>query len=165
MRISRHAGELPQSVNDFTLVSVTAFSRLCVAGSTQTFTKASPPKSAACSNVSRARSLENSFPRGENHFQRVCAPRRSSQLGFGISANGQWLLQLPASAVRRFNARVSVKKLYTEERTARMTCATTSREKWRKKILKLIKLPHGTLRISALVAIFNAYKNIIDREE
>lgn len=44
MRISRHAGELPQSVNDFTLVSVTAFSRLYVPGSTQTFTKApSPP--------------------------------------------------------------------------------------------------------------------------
>lgn len=43
MRISRHAGELPQSVNDFTLVSVTAFSRLCVPGSTQTFTKAPPP--------------------------------------------------------------------------------------------------------------------------
>lgn len=41
-RISRHAGELPQSVNDFTLVSVTAFSRLCVPGSTQTFTKAPP---------------------------------------------------------------------------------------------------------------------------
>lgn len=46
MRISRHAGELPQSVNDFTLVSVTAFSRLYVpAGTTQTFTKAPPPPS------------------------------------------------------------------------------------------------------------------------
>jgi len=43
LRISRHAGELPQSVNDFTLVSVTAFSRLYVPGSTQTFTKAPPP--------------------------------------------------------------------------------------------------------------------------
>lgn len=81
MRISRHAGELPQSVNDFTLVSVTAFPRLCVPATTQTFTKA-PATSATpvasevgraptVSNVNRARSLENSFPQGKIIFELV----------------------------------------------------------------------------------------------
>lgn len=108
-RISRHAGELPQSVNDFTLVSVTAFSRLCVPGSTQTFTKAPPPvlpsspEVGRVSNVNRARSLENSFPRGRIVFELVADRRRefsNATPGSGKRA-GPSLLYIPSVKKQR----------------------------------------------------------------